>query len=320
MINQRASGGLDNVTNIASLFSGADTQSNLAITTRGDEHALARSNEPWIKTFIANSKQKDDTEAGINGYDFQAGGFVIGYDVRKNKNLQGLAFSYIDGKTTSNNSEGSSDQKTMVLSGYRVNELGNGSMLSTSLSLVLNDITSSRKIAFTGINRTASANYDALGFDVSTSYTSAPKQRYGGDASTEISFGVFSSQNDAYTETGAGAANLTVDSFASTMGRVGVKEKIVWKDGFDWLSDATPYASFGINVSSELTAGTASQALSGQSKFVSKTDNGANTDIELGVGFNKKFQNNGVLSSGVTARVGSGFNSQEANLTYRWQF
>ena len=38
------------------------------------------------------------------------------------------------------------------------------------------------------------------------------------------------------------------------MKRLRVKEKIVWKDRFEWLSDAIPYASLGINVSSELTA------------------------------------------------------------------
>ena len=322
MINQRVGANLNGssspVTNLSSKNS--DLTQDLDGLTFAEKQEVVGRKGPWIRTFYTQSSHKDDDDTGVNGSNFSSGGFTLGYDFSAQNAVYGYAVSYLDGQITANNSEGKNNQTTTVVTGYRANSLANGRTLNLAASMVFNDHSSARDIAFTGVSRTASAKYKSGGLDLFGSFMFAPKGMFGGQSTTELSAGIYNSETEAFTETGAGSLNLTVDYFASSIGRVGAKETIVWNQNALAEDAYIPFASVGLNASGELGAGNASQALSGQSSVITKTQSKIQSDIEVGVGFYRSLKNNGEFSGGVLAKIGQAYTAQEAHLTYRLRF
>ena len=322
MINQRVGANLNGnsspVTNLSRKNS--DLTQDLDGLTFAEQQEVVGRKGPWIRMFYTQSSHKDDDDTGVNGSNFSSSGVTLGYDFSAQNAVYGYAVSYLDGQITANNSEGRNNQTTTVVTGYRANSLANGRTLNLAASMVFNDHSSARDIAFTGVSRTASAKYKSSGLDLSGSFMFAPKGMFGGQSTTELSAGIYHSETEAFTETGAGSLNLTVDSFTSSIGRVGVKETIVWNQNTLAEDAYIPFASVGLNASGELGAGNASQALSGQSSVITKTQSKIQSDIEVGVGFYRSLKNNGEFSGGVLAKIGQAYTAQEAHLTYRLRF
>lgn len=275
---------------------------------------------PWLRTFVTHSSHEDDTDLGVNGSNVDSVGFTLGYDMNVPNGFYGYAVSYLDGKIKANNSEGQNTQTTTILTGYRARTMGNGGTLNLVASLVFNDHSSSRNIAFTGVSRTASAKYKSGGLDLSGSFMFAPREMFGGQSSTEISAGVYSSETASYKETGAASLNLSVDSFTSSIGRVGFKETVFWNQDAAENDVYVPYVSLGLNASGELRASSASQAFSGQSSFTTKSQSKIQSDIEFGLGFYRSLKNNGEFSGGILAKFGQSYTSQTAHIMYRLRF
>ncbi len=170
---------------------------------------LWQSAEIWAKGFGNFADQ--DNRGGVNGYDADTWGTTIGVDGPINEEWRlggagGYAISDVDTK----NENSTADIDSVQGSIYATYDSGPW-FLDTSFTFAWNMYDAARGIAFGTINRVASSDYDGQQYSgyVGTGYVYAYE---GWEITPMASFQYTHIAIDGYTETGAGALNLVVDS------------------------------------------------------------------------------------------------------------
>ncbi|MCC2638923.1 MAG: outer rane autotransporter [Moraxellaceae bacterium] len=176
----------------------------------GDEVAQ---NGVWIKPFISQAEQ--DAVNGVSGFDADTTGFVIGLDGAVSDSLR-LGVAVASASSEVDSASASVDIRTTQFTLYGSYDAGNNVVLDADLSLGANGFNSSRNVTFA--NSVAEGNFNgnqmALGLALGKAFAMS-------DTTTltpSLSLRYSQVDLDGYTETGAGAFDLTVaDSSEDTL-------------------------------------------------------------------------------------------------------
>jgi outer membrane autotransporter protein len=177
----------------------------------------------WLKPFTNEIDQ--DTHKGVAGYDGSTYGMAVGFDAKVDSASRlGVSYAYsqtdVAGKGTGKSEVDVDSHQLSVYGDYTAENFYLEGMAGYSF----NENSSKRTIAFGGLNRTASADYDSDQFMLSVGAGMPVKT---GDAyfTPTIGFQYTNVETDAHTETGAGNFNLnsTPDDIEVMLATVGAK-------------------------------------------------------------------------------------------------
>ncbi|HOW56780.1 MAG TPA: autotransporter domain-containing protein [Smithellaceae bacterium] len=179
----------------------------------------------WAQVFgaLLHQGQRDS----VSGYDAQMGGITAGLDRRLyNRVLAGASFGYAQNWIKS-----SSAGTETIADSYQGNLYGslaiNDYYLNTIFSFGYNLYDSSRHISFGGIDRQAKSSYS--GNQYSGYLEGGRKFNFAGlDITPLFSLQYLQLQLNGYSESGAGAVNLTVDAQRYNLMQSGVGFKIAY--------------------------------------------------------------------------------------------
>ncbi|MDO9222016.1 MAG: autotransporter outer membrane beta-barrel domain-containing protein, partial [Thiobacillus sp.] len=184
----------------------------------------------WAKGFGSQGEQGNVNN--MNGYDTDAYGLMLAYDMPLNNQTRvGLGGGYANSTIDGNNSSGSTDINSYQITGYLHHAPG-PFFVQAALTAGVNDYESTRHIVFPGVNRTATSDYTGqqytgivtLGRHFELNETTLTPL-----ASLQASH----IRVDSYTESGAGDANLRVESqdYTFVQSTLGVKAERVIRSG-----------------------------------------------------------------------------------------
>lgn len=213
--------------------------------------AAAEGRHVWIKPFGSLASQDD--RDGASGFSAATGGLAAGVEGEWGATRLGLAYAYantrVDGNTALSGADSTARIDSNILAVYGSRRL-DGLDLGFQLDAGWHDTSSSRGLSFGGLNRVAGGDYGTWSAHAGASL-SKPVALGAHDAlvpALRIDYTRLRSQ--AYTETGAGALDLNVDSQTSRALVVGVDGRYVhaWGEhsqidigvgvGYDTINDA----------------------------------------------------------------------------------
>ncbi len=243
-------GAIDTVVDVAAQSVGV-TDTRLASIRSGDESGMVAGQmsngmEVWMQGFGKLATQDD--RGDVDGYEADTYGAAVGIDtadVMDDATL-GLALSY--GKTSvdsDNANTTETDINSYQLSLYGEQGLGDGAFVNGTLAYGRNSIDQTRH-AVGGVSTiNADADYDSNQYiaKVSVGRTLALASGVTLTPNTGVNFQHVSIGN--YTETGAGTANMTVDTDSINILELGVGAEVAF-DAIDMDgSSLTPAVDFG---------------------------------------------------------------------------
>jgi len=163
----------------------------------------------WGQLFGTNATQ--DAKGGVDGYDADTGGLVLGWETEMGKDSLGGSLSYsdtgVDGKSAANSK---TDSQSWMGTVYGTT-YSTDSYTDWMIAYADGDNSSKRTINFGGLNRTASANYDSDTVMVKVGY-GEPMTKGNWMVTPKSSLSWTRVSTEGYTETGAGGLNLIVNS------------------------------------------------------------------------------------------------------------
>lgn len=199
----------------------------------------------WGKGFASQGRQ-DDVD-NRSGYRSEALGLMLAHDIALNENTRiGLGGAYANTTIDGNNSTGRTKIDSYQVTAY-VSHAPGPWFVQGAVTAGADQYKGSRNIAFTGINRTASADYS--GQQYSAVITAGRHFNVNQTIVTPLaSLQASRIRVESYTESGAGAANLNVSSqdYDFVQSTVGVKaERVINANSgtfspevhFKWLHD-----------------------------------------------------------------------------------
>ena len=184
----------------------------------------------WAKGF--GSKGEQGNVANMNGYDTEAYGLMLAYDKPLNNQTRvGLGGGYANSTIDGNNSSGSTDVNSYQITGYLHHAPG-PLFVQAALTAGVNDYESTRHIVFPGVNRTATSDY--TGQQYSGIVTVGRHYQVNETTITPLaSLQASHIRVGSYTESGAGDANLRIESqdYNFVQSTLGVKAERVIRSG-----------------------------------------------------------------------------------------
>lgn len=197
------------------------TESGSGITGLAPGDGYSQSEKSlWLQAYGSSIDQ--DERQGINGFDADTSGITIGADGLATEDLRlGFAFSYSD---TEVNTKGIAYQNSIdsyQASGYSSYQMGDY-YINAIATYASNKYMAARHLVVGPLSRSASSEYDADQFGLRTTI-GRNFQFQEIEVTPYFSLDYVRLKTDGYTETGAGAANLTVnsndsDALESTLG------------------------------------------------------------------------------------------------------
>jgi outer membrane autotransporter protein len=242
----------------------------------------------WLKPFTNDIDQS--THKGVAGYDGSTYGLAAGFDAKMDSNTRlGVSYAYsqtdVSGKGTGKSQVDVDSHQVSLYGDYTAGNFYVEGMAGYSF----NENSSKRTLAFGGINRTASANYDSDQFMLSIGAGMPVKT---GDAyfTPTVGFQYTSVETDSFTETGAGNLNLnsSPDDIEVMMGSIGARLHANIESGDQILQ---PMVRFGVSYDFEgdnaattasYTGGGASFKASGAESVDFSTNGGAGVSLISG--------------------------------------
>ena len=184
----------------------------------------------WAKGFGSQGEQGN--VANMNGYDTDAYGLMLAYDKPLNNQTRvGFGGGYANSTIDGNNSSGSTDIDSYQITGYLHHEPGPW-FAQAAVTAGVNDYESTRHIVFPGVNRTATSDY--TGQQYSGIVTVGKHYQVNETTITPLaSLQASHLRVGSYTESGAGDANLRVESqdYTFVQSTLGVKAERVIRSG-----------------------------------------------------------------------------------------
>lgn len=270
----------------------------------------------WFKP-VGNWTDQDSRN-GANGYEANSWGFVTGIDGERNDNSTlGFAFSYMQTDVTGKDS---SSGNSADISAYQAIVYGNRALntdwtMNWQADIGINKNDGERYLSF--IDRTASAKYDSLtahigagaakSYELDEQWTLVPSIR------ADYAY----IRDDSYSESGAGALNLDVDSHDSD-------ELIVMVEGhlsyaINETSQLTTHAGLGYDMLNSNESLTASYS-GGGTAFVTEGLSPSPWLAKAGVALQLSQDDNSLISVQYDLEGQNDFLSQTASVKYRWNF
>ncbi len=272
----------------------------------------------WTQVHGGTGNKKSLKDIGVNGYDFNHFGTTIGLDQQTDKGIEGLALTFQQGTIDSDNSEGSTNHKTVAVSKYQSTNIEDGKRRTLSGSFGITNVDSSRTLNFASIYRTATASYNSFSLNGTTEYTYPEKQWLGSSHNLSLNGGLTFNYQEGFTETGANALNLKVDSNQTQLANAGLVDTIYWSDKTS--GKTIPFLFLGIHTSYHLGSVESKQRFVNQTNFTTKSDRKSNTRGEIGLGFIKNKDNNTELSFLAKSKFSDKLSENTANFKYSVKF
>lgn len=271
----------------------------------------------WLKPFGSWADQGDHN--GVSGYKASTAGFVLGMDGTRSDQLRlGGAFAYAKSNIDSNSAVAPQSNAVDV---YQLIAYGNYTLDPRTSLNVQGDVGVSRNqgqryIALT--SATAASRYDSLsmhlGANVARSYPLNDKSTFTGALRADYT----RIHDSAYTETGAGALNLDVQSRATDALVVGVDGKMT--HALNKQTQLTANLGVGYDVLNEQTAITAAFAGSPSAAFTTTGLTPSPWLLRAGVGLVHNTAAGVELSARYDAEYRENFLNQTASVKVRWMF
>ena len=200
----------------------------------------------WVKGFGNFSEQ--DARSGVNGYKSDMWGTAVGMDgLISDLTRLGFAGSYASTNVSNKIETGGTDINSYQGAVYLGYDDPSPWYLNGAFSFTWNTYKGDRGIAFTGVSRTAKADYDGQQYTgaIDTGYV-IKQNEY--NITPLLSFTYSHLSLDKYTETGANSLNLRVNSQGYDLAQSGLGVKLdrsyAWSWGtfvpevhFKWLYD-----------------------------------------------------------------------------------
>ena len=184
----------------------------------------------WAKGFGSQGEQ--GSVNNMNGYDTEAYGLMLAYDKPLNNQTRvGLGGGYAKSTIDGNNSSGSTDINSYQITGYLHHTPGPW-FVQAAVTAGVNDYESTRHIVFPGVNRTATSDY--TGQQYSGIVTVGRHYQVNETTITPLaSLQASHIRVGSYTESGAGDANLRIESqdYNFVQSTLGVKAERVIRSG-----------------------------------------------------------------------------------------
>jgi len=273
----------------------------------------------WLKPFGSLAHQDDRN--GASGFDADSYGLMIGAntDISERTNLA-LGFAWSRSFIDSNSSVAvqSTDVDSFQLAASGSINLDADTVLTLSANGGINLNDGQRNITFGGLSRIARSDYDSwtahLGAEFGRRFNINEKVSF--MPSLRADYTVI--RDDSYTETGAGALNLKVDSHTTDELLLGVDGRLRYA-----VTDAT---TLNINV------GAAYDAISEQSSLTSAFAGAPGAGFTTagidpshwqgrgGIGLTVKVADNIDITAGYDAEVRSDFSNHTGSIKLAWAF
>ena len=239
----------------------------------------------WSKVFGSRTNQGD--KDGFDGYKFDSYGIAFGMDkVLTDDKRFGLALVYAKGDMDTNNIEQSSSMDIYNLVTYgSIPLLAENTIFCYQLSLGLQDTKTYRKENTTGTQAIGSFNGK-----IASLSTRLIKNMYLNEnllAIPSIKAMYTHMKNPSYTETGAGALNLQVDSFSTNNFNVGLGSDFEYKLTKNYTLLSTMMINYDIQQGNNVT--TSSYAGNSNLSFTTQGMDNEKISYEVGLGIKKDF-------------------------------
>ena len=259
----------------------ARQEQNLGLSS-GDDFIV--SHDVWFKPFGSWSDQQ--TKGSVIGFDASSYGLVAGADRTLNENWKlGLAFTYastnVDSKDKFNSLDVNSYQGT-IYSSYTIDPRTEANF---QLGFGYNQNDSSRTINFGGLNRIALGDFNSYSLNAGAGI--ARRYEIVGNTSflPSIRMDYNRITNQSYTETGAGALNLNVESQTSDQ----LIPSVQFKLDHNFTDDIVVSANTGIGYDLLDSTNTATSSyVGGGSTFVTNGLRASPWTVRSGLGITYK--------------------------------
>jgi outer membrane autotransporter protein len=275
-----------------------------------DQHA-------WVKPFGSWAEQDDIN--GVSGYDASTYGIVLGSDARlSDKQRLGVAFGYSNSNVDSNSAVArqSADVNSYQFIVYGSHSLNETTDINFQADIGHHNTEGTRHIALT--STTASSDYNSwsahVGAGLSREYTLSEKTKL----TPTVRFDYTSIRDESYTETGAGALNLSVDSNTTEELVLGLGGKLTHE-----VSEAatlTAKLGVGYDVMDQRDSITAAFAGAPSATFVTEGLDSSPWLVNAGVGIVNQVSDSVEFSANYAVDARDDFTNQTASVKVRWMF
>ncbi|MCX5827578.1 MAG: autotransporter domain-containing protein [Deltaproteobacteria bacterium] len=272
----------------------------------------------FVKGNLVQGDQKDTVEQ--RGYDFKNGGLTLGTDYRFSERFVGGVLFGMNAAKSWINDAGS----TVKLDGYTLGIYGTyfreAFYIDGQAGYGWNSFDNSRRIVFTGIDRTATAKpsggqttaYGGTGYDYQFGpWTIGPALTF-----QYLSMGV-----NGYTEAGANSLNLQVDRQTTESYQGGAGVKGAWNWTKDKLKVAPRLWAFYRHEFGNVNPSTIAALAQGSSAFTIESVAPERNFFNVGTGVNVHWSDNVLAYLNYDAQLGqSNYSAQSVTLGLRVQF
>lgn len=271
----------------------------------------------WLKPFGSWVDQNDRN--GVSGFEAETWGVVGGIDGVVNNDWRlGMAFGYANTSVDSNSrvAPQSSDIDIYQLIGYGSKTVAENTEINFQIDFGQNKNDGNRTIAFT--NTVASSSFDSEAFHVGLGLS----HQYPVDEKNTIVAAMRADysriENDAYTETGAGLLNLSVNEQSTESMVLAIDGKLIHK--FDDSTDISVKLGVGYDTINEQASITAAFAGAPTASFVT---NGIDPEPWMAfasLGFEHQINDATQIRANYDAEYREDFLNQTASVNLRWAF
>ena len=275
-----------------------------------DQHA-------WVKPFGSWAEQDDIN--GVSGYDASTYGIVLGSDARlSDKQRLGVAFGYSNSNVDSNSAVAgqSADVNSYQFIVYGSHSLNETTDINFQADIGHHNTEGTRQSAL--MSTTASSDYNSwsahFGAGLSREYTLSEKTKL----TPTVRFDYTAIRDESYTETGAGALNLSVDSNTTEELVLGLGGKLTHE-----VSDAatlTAKLGVGYDVMDQKDSITAAFAGAPSATFVTEGLDSSPWLVNAGVGIVNQVSDSVEFSANYAIDARDDFTNQTASVKVRWMF
>lgn len=271
----------------------------------------------WMKPFGSWADQND--RKGVSGFKSRTGGLAFGADATISDTTRlGLSFAYAKADVTGNSSTApnSSNVDIYQLIGYGSRSIDTDTEMNFQAGIGMNKTDGQRSILFTGT--TAKAKYDSLtatmGIGVGRSYKLSEKARFTPSVRADYTW----IKDKSYTETGAGALNLNVQTHTSDELILAVDGKLAHE--ISTGTTLTANLGVGYDALSNQASITAAYAGAAGSSFVTKGLDPSPWMVRGGFGVISTTASGMEISARYDAERRQDFINQTASVKLRWAF
>ncbi len=281
---------------------------------------VATNKKVWLRPFGARADQ-DDTDDNASGYNADTWGLAAGVEGDIGETQIGVAYAYantqLDGNTHLTGAGTSAEIDSHVIALYGSRPLSD-MVLGFQVDAGWNDNDSERSLDFGGLNRSASASYDSWSVHAGSNLSKAIALDQANTFIPAIRADYTHLRSQSYTERGAGALSLDVDTSTVEALTLGVDGRIVHALSPNAQLEAIVGVSYdAINDDGNLVA--AYMGTPGQSFVVAGIDHGPWLG-RAGVGYTYSLKDGTDVSIRYDASGRDDYLNQSASVKATWSF